>query len=339
MECLQEAPHLAAGVKREAQRLVGQFVEAMSKKMDATELREMNKLHSSKVSMTEADRVRKLLEARRDAISDEERRILDHLCERIKPKDDNGEDEQECEKSSSEDNGDIDDKNGFEQVCFLQSFLAFLYSGNYPEMKDKTVESLLKNTGIIPTVNTFINWLVERKLYHPPRSRGEIGVQMPFTPCALVRSVSSQLALELKKNYRNGTFDLSKKTEAMKKKGTLGATIDTKIQEDISAAENFLHLNKLTNNSRRIAPFTSSRQPFVSFSERELASFFWKRTLLRKRLEELASQDHTQITSTRDLDSWISGKEPGYVIKISSAMWRPKVLRVASVKKRVTERL
>ncbi|KAG0357285.1 hypothetical protein BGX24_006246, partial [Mortierella sp. AD032] len=263
MECLQEAPHLAAGIKREAQRLVGQFVEAMSKKMDAAELREMDRLQSSKVSMTEADQVRKLFEARRDAISDDECRILDHLCERIKPMDDNGENEQECEKSSSEDNGDIDDEDGSEQVRFLQSFLAFLYSGNYPQMKDKTVESFFKNTGIIPTVNTFINWLVERKLYHPPRSRGEIGVvQMPFTPCYLVRSVSSQLALELKRMYRNGTFDLSKKTEAMKKKGTLGATIDTKIQEYISAAENFLHLNKLTNNSRRIASFTSSRQPF-----------------------------------------------------------------------------
>ncbi|KAG0287770.1 hypothetical protein BGZ98_004495, partial [Dissophora globulifera] len=41
MECLQEAPHLAAGVKRKAQRLIGQFVEAMSKRMDAAEMRVM----------------------------------------------------------------------------------------------------------------------------------------------------------------------------------------------------------------------------------------------------------------------------------------------------------
>ncbi|KAF9119138.1 hypothetical protein BG015_006424, partial [Linnemannia schmuckeri] len=41
MECLQEATHLAAGVKREAQRLVGQFVEAMGKKMDAAEMKLM----------------------------------------------------------------------------------------------------------------------------------------------------------------------------------------------------------------------------------------------------------------------------------------------------------
>jgi len=56
----------------------------------------------------------------------------------------------------------------------------------------------------------------------------------------------------------------------MKKKGTLGTTVDIRIREEISAAENFLRLNKLTNKSRKIAPFTTSQQPFVSFSEREL---------------------------------------------------------------------
>ena len=63
----------------------------------------------------------------------------------------------------------------------------------------------------------------------------------------------------------------------MKKKGTMGATADIQIREEISAAENFLHLHILTNNSRKIVPLTSSKQPFVSFSERELGSFFWKR--------------------------------------------------------------
>ncbi|KAF9125383.1 hypothetical protein BGW39_007435 [Mortierella sp. 14UC] len=310
VECLQEAPQLAAGVKREAQRLV-----AMKKKMDAAELRVMTELQSTTESMTEADRVRKLFEARRDAISDDERRILDHLCERIKLKEDNGENDGGCGRKDSEDNGDIDDKDGAEQDRFLRSFLVFLYSGSYPKMMGKTAESLTNNTGVIPTVNTFINWLVDRKMYKPPRSRGEIDVRMPYTPSCLVRSVSGQLVLELKKIYGNGTFDLYKKAEPMKKKGTLGATVDIQIREEVSAAENFLHFNKLTNYSRRIAPFTSSQQPFVAFSERKLAPFFWKRELLRERLKELARQDHTLITSTTDLDKWISEKEPGFIIK------------------------
>lgn len=101
----------------------------------------------------------------------------------------------------------------------------------------------------------------------------------------------------------------------MKKKGTLGATVDTQIRQEISAVENFLRLNKLTNNSRKIVPFTSSKQPFVAYSERELVSFIWKRRLLRERMEELAREDHTLITSATNLEAWISGKEPGYVIK------------------------
>ena len=60
----------------------------------------------------------------------------------------------------------------------------------------------------------------------------------------------------------------------MMEKGTLGANIDVQIRDDISAVENFVFLNKLTNNSRRIIPLIAFQQPFFSFSERELASFF-----------------------------------------------------------------
>lgn len=119
----------------------------------------------------------------------------------------------------------------------------------------------------------------------------------------------------------------------MKKKGTVEATADIQIREEISAAENFLRLNKLTKNSRKIAPFTSSQQPFVSFSERELAIFFWKEKLLRERLEELARQDHTLITSTTNLDAWISGKEPGYIIKHFICDVAPQVLTSRQRKK------
>ena len=68
----------------------------------------------------------------------------------------------------------------------------------------------------------------------------------------------------------------------MKEKSTLGANVDIRIQNDISAVDNFVFLNKLTNNSRRIIPLTTSQQPFVSFSERELAAFFWKRDALKQ---------------------------------------------------------
>jgi hypothetical protein len=66
------------------------------------------------------------------------------------------------------------------------------------------------------------------------------------------------------------------------------------IQEEISAAESFLSLNKHTKNSRRIVSFTTSQQPFVSFSEQELGFFFWKRDVLKLKLCELGLQDNTK---------------------------------------------
>jgi len=101
----------------------------------------------------------------------------------------------------------------------------------------------------------------------------------------------------------------------MQDKGLLASDVDTRIQDNISVVENFLFLNKLTNSSRRIIPLTSSQTPFISFSERELAMFFWKQGSLKGELQAMAYQDSTLVTSTNDLDSWIGGKEPGFLIK------------------------
>ncbi|KAG9061132.1 hypothetical protein KI688_007762 [Linnemannia hyalina] len=105
---------------------------------------------------------------------------------------------------------------------------------------------------------------------------------------------------------------------AMKDKGRVEAYIDFTIQEDISAAEYYIALNEMISNRWKIVPITSSQQGFVTFSERDLALFFWKRDLLKQRLVDLASLDQddpTTITSTNDLETWIGGKEPGFIIK------------------------
>ena len=101
----------------------------------------------------------------------------------------------------------------------------------------------------------------------------------------------------------------------MKNKGTVRDDTDIQIQPDISAVENFLYLNKLTENSRQVVPITSSQQPYMTFSEREIGVFFWKRDVLRDKLVQLSKLDNTIITSVNNLDAWISGKEPGFIIK------------------------
>ncbi|KAI8606022.1 hypothetical protein EDD21DRAFT_79589 [Dissophora ornata] len=140
---------------------------------------------------------------------------------------------------------------------------------------------------------------------------------MLFTAKSLVRSVAGQLSVELKKMYKNGTQLLYDQVKALKDKGRLEDHTDIRIQENISAAENYIALNELIPSSWRLVPITSLQQPFVTYSERELALFFWKRPLLKQRLVELAlsDEDSTILTSTIDLEAWIGGREPGFIIK------------------------
>ncbi|KAG0307490.1 hypothetical protein BGZ97_000378, partial [Linnemannia gamsii] len=72
--------------------------------------------------------------------------------------------------------------------------------------------------------------------------------------------------------------------KAMQAKSLLGANIELRIQEDISSIENFLAFNKLLSNNRRISPPTSSKQPFPSLSEQELAQFFLETSTIEEKI-------------------------------------------------------
>ncbi|KAF9114686.1 hypothetical protein BGW39_003286, partial [Mortierella sp. 14UC] len=294
VKCIKEGSSLAVDVKRDAQRLIGQFLENLRTRIDA----EVAKAWSQKTNgerLSESER----LKARRDALSENEREILDYLAGTIKPKED-GSDEDDMEDSQdgaggedSEDSEEDDSKH----LRFLQSFLIYLYSRNLPK----------KATKVGGAVDTFIGILASMDLLNISRTRGEINKNMPFMPTNLVRSVASQLAGELKRCI--------KPICTIKKKSGLEDGIDCRIQEDITAIENYIALNDMIPNRWRLAPFTSSKQALVSFSERELATFFWKKPLLNQRLEDLARLDNTTVTSISDLDAWIGGLAPGLITK------------------------
>ncbi|KAG0274828.1 hypothetical protein BGZ96_004069 [Linnemannia gamsii] len=300
VDCLQEAPRLAGGVKREAQRLIGHFVESLKERMDKVEeeRRQILELMTPPQTMTEAYR----LQCRKDSITEVEREILLWICESVKPADIDKDEEDSGKKD--DDNSDVASRQD-KAFRFLLSFLTYLYSGNFPKENSKA-------GGV---VDHLVIWLVKGGIHNPARSREELGETAKFTPGYLVRSVSGQMAAEFKRMYGHGTRDLHDKLKAMKDKGIVRGDADVQIQPDISAVENFLYLNKLTGNSRRFIPMTSSQQPFMSFSEREIAAFFWKRKVLKDKLVQLGKLDKTTITSVNDLDTWISGKEPGFVIK------------------------
>ncbi|KAF8945173.1 hypothetical protein BGZ47_003134 [Haplosporangium gracile] len=310
VDCVQEAVQLAANVKRNTQRLIGKFIETLAVRMDAAEETKWTELQrvSPPRAITNTDRRK----ARRDAVTEGERKILTHLCERLKLNDTDKE-QQDVEQGQEEDNTDLDSKGNLEQQ-FLQSFLTYLYSGNYP-----------RKAGVGVVANEFIDWLAGHGLHRPARTRGDINETMPFTPVKLVRSISVQLAVEMKRIYGHGPQDLHKQAAAMIEKHLLPAETDIGIQDDISAVENFIQLNQITGNRRQIVPLTTSVLPFMSFTEPELASFFWKREPLKTRLTDLVAEDGSPTKAFSDIESWIAGKGPGVIIKQFIADVAPQV--------------
>ncbi|KAK3809804.1 MAG: hypothetical protein JOS17DRAFT_780289 [Linnemannia elongata] len=310
VECIQEAVQSAANVKRNAQRLIGEFVETLAVRMRAAEETKRTELQkvSPPMAMTNVDSRK----ARRDAVTEDEREILTHLCVCLKPSNTDKE-QQDVEQREEEDNTDLDDKGKLEQQ-FLQSFLAYLYSGNYP-----------RKAGVGVIVNKLIDWLADHGFHRPIRARRDINETRPFTPVMLVRSVSVQLAVELQRIYGHGTQDLHMQATAMVEKLILPPESDISIQDDISAVKNFLQLNRITGNRRRIVPLTTSELPFVSFTEPELASFFWKREPLKTRLTDLVAEDGSPTNALSDIYSWIAGKGPGIIIKQFIADVAPQV--------------
>ncbi|KAF9537618.1 hypothetical protein EC957_007865 [Mortierella hygrophila] len=252
VDCLQEAVQSAATVKRNAQRLIGEFVETLAVRMHAAEETKRAELQkvSPPMTMTNVDRRK----AKRDAVTKDERDILTHLCVRIKP-----------------------------------------------NVADKEQQDVDK-TGVGVAVNKLIDRLTDLGFHHPIRARRDLNETMPFTPSMPVRSAT-----------------------AMVEKHLLPPETDNGIQDDISAVENFLQLNRITGNRRRIIPLTSFELPFMSFTEPEFASFFWKRESLKTQLADLVAEDGSPANTLVDITNWIAGKGPGIIIKQFNADVAPQV--------------
>ncbi|KAF8935676.1 hypothetical protein BGZ47_009806, partial [Haplosporangium gracile] len=113
---------------------------------------------------------------------------------------------------------------------FLLSFLTYLYSGNYPKEN-------FKASGI---ANQPVVWLVKGGIHDLVRACKELQETAPFTPTYLVRSVSSQLVVELKRMYGHGSRNPHSKLKVMKDKGVVRGDAGIQIRPDVSAVENFL---------------------------------------------------------------------------------------------------
>ncbi|KAG9063065.1 hypothetical protein KI688_004665 [Linnemannia hyalina] len=198
IEYMQEAPRLAADVKRKAQRLIDHLIETPHNRMDKAEEDLRFDLESMNPPQTMSEKCR--LQARKDAVSEVELDILLLFCEQAKPKnaeEDKGDAGGNKEEDDNSDLGDTSNK----QSHLLLYFLTYLYSGNYPKTASKG--------GAV--ANDLIDWLVKREVYDSVRSRTDMGVTMPFTPGYLIHSVTGQLATEMKRLYDRGSLELQDK--------------------------------------------------------------------------------------------------------------------------------
>ncbi|KAF9998138.1 hypothetical protein BGZ79_008186 [Entomortierella chlamydospora] len=172
-----------------------------------------------------------------DVVEPIDRSFLDYLCPRIEPKEPNGPADDKDDRPDTD--MDDEDANPNKYVNFLRCLMTYLHSGNYPN----------RTAGVTADVTKFIQRLQQLGVHTPTRSSAAIRQQTVFPSSIVVRSVASQLAAELKRMYTQGSHQL---VEKINKKLEKDGDIPVDIQEDWSAMENFVFLNRLDGGGRRI---------------------------------------------------------------------------------------
>ncbi|KAF8945498.1 hypothetical protein BGZ52_009641, partial [Haplosporangium bisporale] len=163
LPCIKEAVRLATTTKRQCQQVFGLYLE-----------------HIDNHGATPSDRS-----------------TLDCLCPRLEPKNPiSVADEEEHDQIA---NDEEEEAESCQRKSFLETFLRFLYSGNYPTSR-----------GIGSAVDLFIRRLEDLEILRKG-DRGALNNRMEYTPTDLVHSVASQLCVEFGKIYKNGTYDIAKK--------------------------------------------------------------------------------------------------------------------------------
>jgi hypothetical protein len=92
------------------------------------------------------------------------------------------------------------------------------------------------------------------------------------------------------------------------------------LQTDMSSIENFARLNALAMHSWTPIPLSPVEHGFVTFTEYDLAGFFWNRDKLQDKLKDLMAPDfpsasRDKFNKTWCVADWLPGKEPGFLIK------------------------
>ncbi|KAF9334380.1 hypothetical protein BG006_002281 [Podila minutissima] len=251
-----------------------------------------------------------------NGVTPDDHLFLNHLCPPITPEELGQVNTSNQDKQDAV-NMDDDSEQVTAQWQFIACFMQYLYSNKYPTTR-----------GVGSTVNDFITCLMMMGLHAPMKERDALWEKSEFSPVTLIQSVTSQLAVEMKMMYCNGSNDLLEQLKAQREQdkkqdtgkdsgaGTNTSTgLQPKVHMNVSAIENFLELNKLTGSCHRIILMSPQESSFVSFSERELLVLFMSRPVLKARILSWLKDDYSDTPAVDDLDDWLSCKEPGYLIK------------------------
>ncbi|KAG0319327.1 hypothetical protein BGZ99_005147 [Dissophora globulifera] len=239
----------------------------------------------------------------RTVVSQKDQDFLDLLCPRLSD-------------STSDDDSTIvtndHDSPTDKTETFIHSFMAFLYSGNPPSSM---------RAGIASSVNDFIYRLRHYGILpaFDLSTAGNPKNAPEYTPYLLVRSVSKQLAVELKQHYKRGCQKLSeqllKQQEARSQ--PLLFNFNMEQRKHIPTIESFFFFNSLVGHKYQVTPVSPIEHGFMTFTESELGAFFIKKPSLRKHLRSLVEQD-TQVSGEFKLvhlNSWLPRQAPGLLIQ------------------------
>ncbi|KAF9158623.1 hypothetical protein BGX20_003309, partial [Mortierella sp. AD010] len=238
-----------------------------------------------------------------------DREPLDKLCPRI-PSTVKTSDEDEKDDEKEEELRTMREALGKETDYshFVEMLMRQLHSG----------KPVLGNSPNAQAMRRFIKRLENLELLERNTKESEL------PGSALLRSAASQLTVELDKIYRKGSMALYEKLKRLKDKGLLPSDCKIDVDGKISAIENFIHLNKISKNKRKIAPVMPMRRPMLLFTEHQLAILFSKDDFLMNLMQGWRDDITDRPILQSDITDWVATNPPGsFITKLLSPVGRP----------------
>ncbi|KAK3810077.1 MAG: hypothetical protein J3Q66DRAFT_391248 [Benniella sp.] len=237
-----------------------------------------------------------------EGLKEGDRDILDLLCPRVVVAELN---QDQPEGDTMEPDEDPTKEDNSDQAQFIKSMLLFIWNGKTPY--GKLQDNLVK----------FINRIQELGLWEQQVVEAWAKAR-EYPGSSFLSSVSQQLCLEFKGIYRRGTLEMTKQLETKKKKGVLSDKTDIAIDDNVSAIENFIRLNRLNNNRRKIVSLTGNKNPMITISESDLLQLLLKSTKIKTSLEKMVRESENMESKAKvtrqKIETWLGGVPPGTVV-------------------------